>query len=271
MAEVLGLGYLVTGIIVASLIALTTIGWRFGLSSVLSFWMIYILTRPLGASIGDYLSQPSSQGGLDLGATVTSLVFVIGILGIVSYLSVTRADVISSATAVDTLAATGPVDIRRGPERGGLWQTVAVVALVLVAAGAGHSLRKSALQEDSSATAVQPIPGGSLTAAGAAGQPIPGGGRTAQRSPLGDLSTFRIITQDTLNRLNAADQSGATARVDDLETEWDNGEARLKPKDRAAWTTVDGKIDTVLRELRATSPNANSEKAALTALLAELG
>ncbi len=65
MAEVLGLGYLVTGIIVASLIALTTIGWRFGLNSVLSFWMIYILTRPLGASIGDYLSQPSSQGGLD--------------------------------------------------------------------------------------------------------------------------------------------------------------------------------------------------------------
>lgn len=49
MAEVLGLGYLVTGIIVASLIAITAVAWRFGLNSVLSFWIIYILTRPLGS------------------------------------------------------------------------------------------------------------------------------------------------------------------------------------------------------------------------------
>jgi hypothetical protein len=71
--------------------------------------------------------------------------------------------------------------------------------------------------------------------------------------------------------LDAGDQSGATARVDDLEVEWDNAQARLRPKDKAAWTEIDGKIDTVLRELRATSPNSNSEKAALTALLTALG
>jgi uncharacterized membrane-anchored protein len=246
MAEVLGLGYLVTGVIVASLIAVTAVGWRFGLHSVLAFWVIYVLTRPLGASIGDYLSQPSSQGGLALGATVTSLIFVVGILGIVTYLSVTKADVIRSAAAVDTGEAT---------ERGGLWQTVIFVAVVLIAGGTGYAVRTSALQEDS-APAVQPIPGGS--------QP-------AQPSPLGDLSKFRGITQDTLNLLNAGNQSGATARVDDLEIEWDNAEARLRPKDKAAWTEIDGKIDTVLRELRATSPKSTSEKAALTALLAKLG
>ncbi|MEN3270531.1 hypothetical protein [Pseudonocardia sp.] len=258
MAEVLGLGYLVTGIIVASLIASTAVAWRFGLNSVLSFWVIYILTRPLGASIGDYLSQPSSQGGLGLGATVTSLIFVVGIVGIVTYLAVTKADVIPSAAAVDTDQAT---------ERGGLWQTVVVVALVLVAGGTGYFLRKSSLQEDtsSSATAVQSIPGGSQT-----GQ-VSGGSQTAPLSPLGDLSTFRVITQDTLGRLNTGDQSGATSRVDDLEVEWDNAQARLRPKDKAAWTEIDGKIDTVLRELRATSPNSNSEKAALTALLTALG
>jgi len=71
--------------------------------------------------------------------------------------------------------------------------------------------------------------------------------------------------------LNSGDQAGATARITDLETAWDTGEARLKPKDGAQWTQIDGKIDTVLRELRARNPNPTSEKAALTALLADLG
>jgi hypothetical protein len=70
--------------------------------------------------------------------------------------------------------------------------------------------------------------------------------------------------------LDAGNQSGVTARIGDLETEWDNAQARLKPKDKAAWTKIAGKIDTVLRALRATSPNSNSEKTALTALLAAL-
>jgi uncharacterized membrane-anchored protein len=261
MAEVLGLGYLVTGIIVAALIVVTAVGWRFGLNSVLSFWMIYVLTRPLGASIGDYLSQPSTEGGLGLGATVTSVIFLVGIVGIVSYLSVTKADVIPGVVALHTDEST---------ERGGLWQTVVVVALLLVAAGTGYFVRKSTLQDDTSSAAavVQPGPDGSQAAPEAA----PLGSQLAPRvSPLGDLSTFRGITQDTLNLLNAANQSGATARVDDLELEWDNAQARLKPKDKTAWTTIDGKIDTVLRELRATNPDTNSEKAALTALLTELG
>ncbi|HEV7872488.1 MAG TPA: hypothetical protein VGO95_14650, partial [Modestobacter sp.] len=101
--------------------------------------------------------------------------------------------------------------------------------------------------------------------------PAAGGSRPAPASPLGDLSAFRVITQDTLDRLNAGDQSGATARVDDLELGWDDAQARLKPKDKSAWTEIDGKIDTVLRELRATSPDPGSEKAALTALITALG
>ncbi|HEY4006439.1 MAG TPA: hypothetical protein VGM60_14810 [Pseudonocardia sp.] len=269
MAEVLGLGYLVTGIIVAVLIAMAAVAWRFGLNPVLAFWFIYILTRPLGASIGDYLSQPSSQGGLGLGATVTSLIFVIGIIGIVTYLTVTKTDVISDDFAVDPDAAA---------DRGGLWQTVVVVALVLVAAGTGYSLRKSSLEQDSSdsAGAVQSDsgagqPAGPIPTGGQAAGPVPGEGQTARPSPLGDLSKFRKITQDTLGLLNAGNQSGATTRVDDLETEWDNAEARMKPKDKAEWTTIDGKIDTVLRDLRATSPKPASERAALTALLDALG
>ena len=94
-----------------------------------------------------------------------------------------------------------------------------------------------------------------------------GASSTAQTSPLGDLSTFRTITQDTLDKLNAGDQRGATTRIRDLETEWDKAEARLKPKSPAEWTKIDDKIDAALRQLRAVNPNPANEKTALQDLL----
>ena len=49
----------------AGLIAAVFVGWRSGLiGPVLSFWLAYILTRPLGANIGDFLSAPRADGGL---------------------------------------------------------------------------------------------------------------------------------------------------------------------------------------------------------------
>ncbi len=64
------------------------------MNAVLSFWLAYILTRPLGASIGDCLSQPKEDGGLGLGTTVTSFIFLTAILVLVIYLSATKRDVI---------------------------------------------------------------------------------------------------------------------------------------------------------------------------------
>ncbi|GAA3109975.1 hypothetical protein GCM10010464_86040 [Pseudonocardia yunnanensis] len=260
MAEVLGLGYVVTGAIVASLIAVIAVAWRCGLHGVLAFWAIYILTRPLGASIGDYLSQPSGQGGLGLGATVTSAIFVVGIFGIVAYLSVTKADVISTPATADQ---------HESAERGGLVQTVIVVSLILILGGASYFWRTSVLAEDAAATSPTAAP--AAVGTGPIGQVPPAGAQPALASPLGDLSKFRTITQDTMNLLNSGDQGGATTRIDDLEIEWDNAEARLKPRDKSAWTEIDDRIDTVLRELRATSPNPNTEKSALTDLLNALG
>lgn len=121
MAEVLGLGYLTTGIIVASLITVTTVAWRLGLHSVLSFWTIYVLTRPLGAPIGDYLSQSPSQGGLGLGATTTSVIFVMGILSTVSYLAVTKADVITGAAVEDAETERGEISRASGRSRKTRW------------------------------------------------------------------------------------------------------------------------------------------------------
>jgi Na+/melibiose symporter-like transporter len=60
---------------------------------VLAFWLAYILTRPLGASIGDFMSQHDhTYGGLGLGTTGTSYIFLGCILALVTFLSVTRRD-----------------------------------------------------------------------------------------------------------------------------------------------------------------------------------
>lgn len=76
----------------AGLIALVALGWRMGVGPVLSFWMAYILTRPLGANIGDFLALDKSEGGLALGTLVTSVLFLGAILATVVYLSVTGVD-----------------------------------------------------------------------------------------------------------------------------------------------------------------------------------
>ena len=76
----------------AGVIAPVLVAWRLGMGPVLSFWLAYILTRPLGANIGDYLSADHSEGGLGLGALVTSALFLGTILATVLYLTVTRVD-----------------------------------------------------------------------------------------------------------------------------------------------------------------------------------
>jgi uncharacterized membrane-anchored protein len=93
-AEKLDLGYAVSILIFGGLIAAVTIGhYAFGMNAVLSFWLAYILTRPLGASIGDEMSQNSHKyGGLGLGTTGTSYIFLGCILALVAYLTITRKD-----------------------------------------------------------------------------------------------------------------------------------------------------------------------------------
>ncbi|MGW1801870.1 COG4705 family protein [Streptomyces sp. NPDC001984] len=94
VSERIDLGYWLSAVLFAAAIAAVAIAhFALDLDAVWSFWIAYILTRPLGASIGDYLSQPTSNGGLDLGAVVTSALFLAVILGLVTYLSVTRRDV----------------------------------------------------------------------------------------------------------------------------------------------------------------------------------
>src|SRR3954471_3559200 len=94
VAEKLSLGYgpsiAIWGGIIA---AVTAAHFALRLNAVLAFWLAYILTRPLGASIGDFMSQNSHKyGGLGLGTTGTSYIFLGCILLLVIYLSITKRD-----------------------------------------------------------------------------------------------------------------------------------------------------------------------------------
>ncbi len=94
LSEATGLGYPLAVLTFASLIAATALAFRLGLNGVVAFWIAYILTRPLGASLGDLLSQASKDGGLGFGTTATSALFLAIIVGLVVYLSITKKDVL---------------------------------------------------------------------------------------------------------------------------------------------------------------------------------
>jgi len=232
MAEGLGLGYLVTGLIVLGVIAITMIAWRLGLDDVLAFWIAYILTRPLGASLGDYLSQPKANGGLGLGAPMTSAIFLSAILAVVIYLAVTQRDFIA-----DPLAETGSET-----KRSAIRQVVVVAILLLVLGGTGYYLRRSQLRTQAAAS-VSPT------------------------APLGDLSSFRKIAEDMLGLVRAGDLSGAKSQANDLETAWDSAQARLKAMNPEKWTVMDSAIDNVLTTVRSTQPNAGASSASLESFI----
>jgi uncharacterized membrane-anchored protein len=85
--EALGLGFTVGVVVFGVLIAIATAAYYFGANAVLTFWLAYILTRPLGASLGDLLSQSRAYGGFGLGTVQTSIVFLLVIITIVAFLS----------------------------------------------------------------------------------------------------------------------------------------------------------------------------------------
>jgi uncharacterized membrane-anchored protein len=92
-AVTLGLGYFPSAVLFAVVIALPAVAYRrLGLNSIVAFWFAYIVTRPLGASIADWLGKPRRVSGLSLGDGVVSLGFAVLIVGFVGYLTVSRKD-----------------------------------------------------------------------------------------------------------------------------------------------------------------------------------
>ncbi|HET7072529.1 MAG TPA: hypothetical protein VFI55_00405 [Mycobacterium sp.] len=239
-----------TGLIIS-----IVMGWRLGANPVLSFWLAYTLTRPLGANLGDWFASPSSSHGLGLGTAATSALFLTAILATVVYLTRTRSDVIEDYDRTHTpIVTTNP-----GRERIMLSYYAAVAmatgALLVWAAGQHHA---TATTNDDHEAAAAPV----------TAQPL--SGQATAHFPPAEIAKFRTISQDTLDKLRAGDQAGATARINDLETAWDGAQSTLQPLDENAWQVLDRQIDNALKALRASRPDPATERQTLTTLLTAL-
>jgi uncharacterized membrane-anchored protein len=93
-ATSLNLGYLGSTILFGVIILLPALAWwRFQLNAIAAFWMSYVITRPLGASIADYISKPPNISGIGFGDGQTALVFAAAVLVCVTYLAIARPDI----------------------------------------------------------------------------------------------------------------------------------------------------------------------------------
>jgi uncharacterized membrane-anchored protein len=93
-ASTLGLGYLSSVVLFFVIIMIPAIAWRgLGLNAVTAFWAAYVVTRPLGASLADYISKPHSISGIGFGDGATALAATAAVAIGVVYLAVSRTDI----------------------------------------------------------------------------------------------------------------------------------------------------------------------------------
>ena len=90
-ATTFGLGYFASAILFGMLIGLVALAYFIhGLGEILAFWLVYILTRPLGASLADWLGKPQTTGGVGIGAGEVSIILLLCIIIAVTYLTVQK-------------------------------------------------------------------------------------------------------------------------------------------------------------------------------------
>lgn len=106
-ATTLHLGYFTSGVAFTLAIMVPLAAWRLGVNPVLTFWVAYILTRPIGASFADYFGMPADVGGLGIGHGPVSGVTLVLVAASIWYLSVTGKDRPSPSGA----PAAGPVPV----------------------------------------------------------------------------------------------------------------------------------------------------------------
>ncbi|ARJ07711.1 hypothetical protein B5808_19635 (plasmid) [Cnuibacter physcomitrellae] len=90
-ATVLNLGYFASGLLFLACIAVPTVAYYFfSANRVITFWAAYVLTRPLGASLADWLGVDTSRGGVGLGTGPITLVLLAGIAACVTVMTIRR-------------------------------------------------------------------------------------------------------------------------------------------------------------------------------------
>ncbi|HZQ66766.1 MAG TPA: hypothetical protein VFA66_16235 [Gaiellaceae bacterium] len=137
-AERLSIGFWRSALVFGGAIAVVFLAHlKFRLNAITAFWIAYVLTRPLGASIGDYLSQARRDGGLALGTTATSAIFLSTILFVVVFLTITKRDRIQDGRPAATLEELGLPRVLVVPNRS--HATSALVEKVRTRAAAGQA------------------------------------------------------------------------------------------------------------------------------------
>jgi uncharacterized membrane-anchored protein len=91
-ATTLHLGYFTSGVVFTLAILVPLVAWRLGVNPVLTFWVAYILTRPIGASFADFFGMPKKSGGLGIGHGPVSLVTIVAVVACIAYLARTGKD-----------------------------------------------------------------------------------------------------------------------------------------------------------------------------------
>lgn len=239
-------------ILPATLIATVAAGWRLGANPVLAFWLAYILTRPLGANMGDLLGLSKDERGLGLGTATTSFIFLGLILATVIYLAISKADVIEEQEDAKTAEDTQARDVGRERSVLGVYG-VAAAATVAVLAYA-HSQPHTVPQPEEAATSTA-----HLTPA-----------QAQAPFPSADIATLRGIVAHAKTDVARGDGGASQTQADDLEKTWDDLQPELQPRDKTAWGFYDAEIDAVLTSIRDKNPSRSAETKAVDTLLTSL-
>jgi uncharacterized membrane-anchored protein len=233
-----------------ALIAIIASCWRLGANPVLAFWLAYILTRPLGANLGDWLASPKvPDQGLGLGTLVTSIIFLAAILATVVYLTRTKADVIETGHQTAKYHRPG----REWPLLGVMAAATIAAGLLLNWASAQPHANAAAEEENPAATTVH------LTSAEA-----------IAHFPAADVTRFRTLVHGMNDDLAKSDQNALNSAVNAYEKAWDDDESTLKPLDSKAWNYIDSQNDALFSSVRDTK-DPTAEKQAITDLITTLG
>lgn len=244
-----------------ALIASIALLWRFGANPVLSFWLAYILTRPLGANIGDWLASPkvatspAEPVGLGLGTFATSLIFLSAILATVIYLTVSRSDVLETyeSTHVPTVT-TNPTK-----ERIGLVGFAVVAALAAAVMVWAHNQPHVTCDPTGASETMPACPKPKFT---------PSQTKAAVAKYVG-------LAQTATSQDKAGQSAASHATVQKMRNDWDADASSLQKVNKRTWSALDRQMDAVLKTYAIDhgsiqpAPAARQEKE-LATLLADL-
>jgi uncharacterized membrane-anchored protein len=225
-----------------ALIVIITFCWRMGANPVLAFWLAYILTRPLGANLGDWLAAPKTPDkGLGLGTLVTSVIFLAAILATVVYLTLAKSDVIEGHRQQDKYH-------RPGRE----WPLVGVMAASAIAAGVLLNWASAQPHANAAAEGEGPNPGANVHLTPA---------EAVAHFPKPDVANFRTLVQSMQTDLTANNQGALNGAVDAYEKAWDDDQDKLQPLDGKAWSFIDAQNDALFTAVRETKQQPAEQQA----------